>query len=116
MDLGFSLTLQLAADEIPLAEVAHAMELDVVLAAAAARQASSPTAHEMALILRGQEGGEDKVQTLANMFAPRVGGVMGAACLSGSFNPIVAEVVTVGKCDERAIYLGDLADVQGSGR
>ncbi len=70
----------------------------------------------MASVLRGQEAEGDMIQALAAMFAPRAGGMIDAACLSGSFNPLAAGHSTVGKDDEQAFYLGDLADVQGSSR
>ena len=40
--------------------------------------------------LRGQDGGDDWVQELADVFAPRSGGMIEAVRLSGSFNPVVA--------------------------
>ena len=56
-------------------------------AATAAAQAASPTAQAS---LRGQDGGDDWVQELADVFAPRSGGMIEAVRLSGSFNPVVA--------------------------
>ncbi|WP_188061967.1 hypothetical protein [Sphingobium sp. KCTC 72723] len=66
-------------------------------AACAAEQAASPTAKAMAGILRGQDGSEDWVQELADMFAPRSGGVIGAVRLAGSFNPLIASRLAVGQ-------------------
>ena len=59
-------------------------------AATAAAQAASPTAKAVAGSLRGQDGGDDWVQELADVFAPRSGGMIEAVRLSGSFNPVVA--------------------------
>lgn len=59
-------------------------------AATAAAQAASPTAKAVAGSPRGQDGGDDWVQELADVFAPRSGGMIEAVRLSGSFNPVVA--------------------------
>jgi hypothetical protein len=116
MDLGFSRTLRVPTDASLPEDAAPMVDLPILLAVAAARQASSPTVREMASVLRGQEEEGSKVQTLAGVFAPRQGGKVDAACLEGSFNPLFATHRTVGTDDERGVYLGDSADVQGSDR
>lgn len=66
-------------------------------AACAAQQAASPTAKAVAGVLRGQDGREDWVQELAEIFAPRSGGVIEAVRLAGSFNPLTASRLAVGQ-------------------
>lgn len=66
-------------------------------AATAAAQAASPTARAVAGILRGQDGSDDWVQELADIFAPRSGGTIEAVRLAGSFNPLVASRLIGGK-------------------
>jgi hypothetical protein len=66
-------------------------------AASAAAQAASPTAQAVSGILRGQDEGEDWIQELADIFAPRSGGVIEAVRLSGSFNPLAAKHLGVGQ-------------------
>ncbi|MCP1469984.1 hypothetical protein J3E64_001671 [Sphingobium sp. OAS761] len=82
-------------------------------AATAAEQAASPTARAMAGILRGQDSGGDWIQELAEIFAPRSGGVIEAVGRTGSFNPSMASRLGGGKVDEGRVYRGALADVQG---
>jgi len=72
-------------------------DLPVLLAASAAQQAASPTARRMASFLRGQERQDDTIHVLAQMFGPRTGSVIDAACLAGSFNPLLARHLTVGR-------------------
>ncbi|MDX3909882.1 MAG: hypothetical protein QHC67_08690 [Sphingobium sp.] len=74
-----------------------AADLPVLLAASAAQQAASPTARRMASFLRGQEREDDQIHVLSQMFGPRTGSVIDAACLAGSFNPMVARHLTVGQ-------------------
>ncbi|HKY79850.1 MAG TPA: hypothetical protein VJM09_00070 [Sphingobium sp.] len=64
-------------------------------AASAAAQAASPTALAMAGVLRGQERRSDWIQDLAEIFAPRSGGMIEAARPVGSFNPLIAEHLRV---------------------
>lgn len=66
-------------------------------AASAAAQAASPTAKAMAGILRGQDVKADWVQELADIFAPRSGGMIEAERPAGSFNPRVANRLTGGE-------------------
>ncbi|WP_022682488.1 hypothetical protein [Sphingobium bisphenolivorans] len=66
-------------------------------AASAAAQAASPTAQAVAGVLRGQEEEGDWVQELADILAPRSGGGIDAEALAGSFNPLVANRLRVGK-------------------
>jgi hypothetical protein len=66
-------------------------------AASAAAQAASPTAQAVAGVLRGQDAAGDWVQELADILAPRSGGDIDAVGLSGSFNPLVASRLRVGK-------------------
>lgn len=66
-------------------------------AATAAAQAASPTARAVAGILRGQDGNDDWVQELADIFAPRSGGTIEAVRLAGSFNPLVASRLIGGR-------------------
>ncbi len=66
-------------------------------AATAAAQAASPTAQAVAGILRGQDEAEDWVQELAEIFAPRSGGMIEAVRLAGSFNPLVASRLARGR-------------------
>lgn len=66
-------------------------------AACAAQQAASPTAQAVAGVLRGQDGTEDWIQELAGIFAPRSGGMIEAVRLAGSFNPLIANRLAVGK-------------------
>ncbi len=95
MDLSFSRTREAKITGATPVTVRTA-GLPVLLAASAARQAASPTCCALASILRGQDGGDDRVQALAGIFAPRQNGVVDAACLSGSFHPGVANMMTVG--------------------
>jgi len=66
-------------------------------AATAAAQAASPTARAVAGSLRGQDGGDDWVQELADIFAPRSNGTIEAVRLAGSFNPLIASRVVRGQ-------------------
>lgn len=66
-------------------------------AATAAAQAASPTARAVAGILRGQDGNDDWVQELADIFAPRSGGTIEAVRLAGSFNPLIASRLIGGR-------------------
>ena len=66
-------------------------------ATSAAEQAASPTAKAVAGVLRGQDGMEDWVQELAEVFAPRSNGRIDAVRLAGSFNPLVAYRLRVGE-------------------
>lgn len=59
-------------------------------AATAAAQAASPTAKAVAGVLRGQDGDDDWIQELADIFAPRSNGTIEAVRLAGSFNPLIA--------------------------
>ncbi|MCI4590606.1 hypothetical protein MOK15_10925 [Sphingobium sp. BYY-5] len=65
-------------------------------AATAAVQAASPTALAVAGILRGQDLGNDWIQELADIFAPRSGGTIDAVRLAGSFNPLIASRLAEG--------------------
>ncbi|EQB31139.1 hypothetical protein [Sphingobium ummariense] len=82
-------------------------------AVSAATQAGSPTARAVAGVLRGQDGPEDWVEELAGVFSPGSSGVIDAARLAGSFNPLIAGHSRWGKDDENGVYRGALADVQG---
>ncbi|MFB0874687.1 MULTISPECIES: hypothetical protein [unclassified Sphingobium] len=82
-------------------------------AATAAAQAASPTAQAVAGVLRGQDGGDDWIQELAGIFAPRSGGMIEAVRLTGSFNPLIASRLIGAKEDEGGVYRGALAPVQG---
>lgn len=66
-------------------------------AATAAAQAASPTALAVAGVLRGQDEPGDWVQELANIFAPRSGGMIEAVRLAGSFHPRIASRLAGGK-------------------
>ena len=66
-------------------------------AASAAAQAASPTAQAVAGVLRGQEVEGDWIQELADILAPRSGGEIEAVGLAGSFNPLIANRLRVGK-------------------
>ena len=66
-------------------------------AATAAAQAASPTAQAVAGILRGQDGGDDWIQELADIFAPRSNGTIEAVRLAGSFNPLIASRLAGGQ-------------------
>ena len=69
----------------------------ILRAASAAAQAASPTARAIAGVLRGQDETGDWVQELADIFAPRSSGMIDAARLTGSFNPLIAEHLKVGQ-------------------
>ena len=71
--------------------------LPFLLAAAGAAQAASPTARAIANVLRGQDRGGDWVQALAHMFAPVAGGMIDAERLGGSFHPLMARRLAVGR-------------------
>lgn len=66
-------------------------------AASAAAQAASPTAQAVAGVLRGQDGKNDWIQELAEIFAPRLDGKIEAVRLAGSFNPLIASHLGVGQ-------------------
>lgn len=66
-------------------------------AATAAAQAASPTARAVAGMLRGQDGTDDWIQELADVFAPRSSGTIEAVRLAGSFNPPVANRLIGGR-------------------
>ncbi|HAF41774.1 MAG TPA: hypothetical protein DCG90_08415 [Sphingobium sp.] len=66
-------------------------------AATAAAQAASPTAQAVAGVLRGQDGEDDWVQELAELFAPRSDGMIEAVRLAGSFNPLIARRLAGGQ-------------------
>lgn len=82
-------------------------------AASAAAQAASPTAQAVAGIVRRPQGGNDWIQELAEILAPRSESVIDAVHLAGSFNPGVAGQLRWDKEDEGSVYRGALADVQG---
>ncbi|MGE4321884.1 MAG: hypothetical protein AB7E60_02515 [Sphingobium sp.] len=65
-------------------------------AVSAAAQAASPTAQAVTTSLRGQDGPEDWIQDLAEILAPRSGGVIDAARFAGCFNPLIAKRLGVG--------------------
>lgn len=112
MDLSFHRTGGLKpANAKPVATRAPAWPL--LRAASAAAQAASPTALAVAGVLRGQEVEKDWIQELADILAPRSGGVVDTVHLSGSFNPNVAGDSGWDKEDEGNVYCGDLADLQG---
>jgi len=66
-------------------------------AASAAEQAASPTAQAVAVVLRGQDQGEDWIQELAEIFAPRSGDMIEAGRPTCSFNPLIAQHLRVGQ-------------------
>lgn len=97
MDLSFLRTGKLTpADAIPV-DRTRVPAWPFLLTASAARQAASPTAQAVAGVLRGQEEKDDWVQGLADIFAPRPGGMIDADRLAGSFNPLVADRLRVGQ-------------------
>lgn len=101
MDLSFSRMLALKATGALPPGAVWTADLAVLLAASAAQQAASPTAQRMASFLRGQDREDDQVQVLARLFGIKagqnMGGVIDAACLVGSFHPLLAQKLTVGK-------------------
>lgn len=100
MDLSFSRMLALKATGALPPGAVWTADLPVLLAASAAQQAGSPTARRMASFLRGQERQDDKIHVLAEIFGANttIGtrSVIDATCLAGSFNPLVAQNLTVG--------------------
>lgn len=98
MDLSFLRTRGLKASFTKPAGLRRVPVWPSLRAASAAAQAASPTALAIAGVLRGQEEvAGDWVQELAGIFAPRSGGGIDAAGLAGSFNPLVASRLKVGK-------------------
>ena len=75
----------------------HAPVWPLLRAASAAEQAASPTALAVAGVLRGQDETSDWIQDLAEVFAPRPGGMIEAARPTGSFNPLIAQHLRVGQ-------------------
>lgn len=69
---------------------------DIEMAALAHRtmQTGAPAP---ASILRGQDEADDPVLTLAHLIAPTCGSMIEAASLAGSFNPLIARQLMVGK-------------------
>lgn len=114
MDLGFQRSGGLRPAGIRKAGYARVPAWPYLLAACAANQAGSPTAQALTAVLRGQHVADDWVQELADIFSARSDGTIEAVHLAGSFNPPVASRLRVGQDDEGDVYLGDLADVQGS--
>ncbi|BAV65122.1 hypothetical protein [Sphingobium cloacae] len=113
MDLGFIRGGGLSPANARPVSLPHVPVWPLLRATSAAAQAASPTAQAVAGLLRGQEGHADWVQELAEIFAPRSGGTIEAVRLGGSFNPLVASRLRGGKDDERGVYRGALADLQG---
>jgi hypothetical protein len=97
MDLSFQRAGGIKAAGIRPAGGMRVPAWPLLRSACAARQAASPTASAVAGVLRGQDGGEDWIQELARMFAPRSDGAVGAVRLAGSFNPLIASRLGVGQ-------------------
>lgn len=115
MDLGFIRGGGLNPAHARPASLPHIPVWPLLRATSAAAQAASPTAQAVAGILRGREENGDWVQELAEIFAPRSNGMIEAVRLGGSFNPMAASRLKGGRDDERGVYRGALADLQGSG-
>lgn len=94
MDLSF---VALGDDELAGGAMPVAGDLSLMLVAAAAVQATSPTVRALHTVLRGQGGHDERLRSLAQIFAPRETGAMVKPSLDGSFNPFVAGILAVGR-------------------
>lgn len=74
-----------------------AADLPVLLAVSSALQAASPTVRALASTPRGRSDASDHIQALTQIFAPGNDDLGRAHCLAGSFNPLIAKDLTVGK-------------------
>lgn len=97
MDLGFQRSGGLRPIGIRPAGRSRAPAWPFLRAAAAAAQAGSPTAVMLTGMLRGQHDAGDWIQELAQIFAPDSDGMIDAVRLAGSFNPLVASRLLVGR-------------------
>lgn len=91
MDLSFQFVQKQWGGTPVLLTRAKTPDLGVLLAAAAAQQAVTPTARFVATALQGPDQSQDMVQTLAQVFAPRKREAVDSGQLGGSFNPVIAE-------------------------
>lgn len=97
MDLGFSSRQGfLPTGAVPVAGTLP-VDLPVLLAAAAAYQAVSPTARHVASALDHEQDAQDMIHGLVQLFALRRSEYRTVASLAGSFNPLVARQFTVGQ-------------------
>ncbi|MEO8722295.1 MAG: hypothetical protein ABI395_02060 [Sphingobium sp.] len=76
---------------------AEAATLDDIFATATARRGTSPSFRCLAAILRGQDEEYDSLHALAQLVASGTGGLIETASLAGSFNPVIAKQLSVGK-------------------
>lgn len=90
MDMSFALIQRTAPAE-------HAVTLADITASAATRRGQSPSFRCLATILRGQDEDYDCVHALARLVASGNGGLIETASLAGSFNPLIARQLTVGR-------------------
>ena len=78
--------------------VGMAATLADILAAAQTHRMSLPAASApVDEVLRGQDGTPDPVHILAHLVAPPHGDLIEVARLAGSFNPLIAQQLMVGK-------------------
>lgn len=97
MDLTFTRKGGLMAGQLQPVRRLRVPAASFLIARAAAAQAASPTASAVAHVLRGQDHGDDWVQELAQIFAPRSGGMIEAVASGGCFNPTIASRLGVGQ-------------------
>jgi hypothetical protein len=90
MDMSFSLMR-------PAANAPAALTMADFAAESDARREMIPAMVGLAAILRGQDTGIDHVSMLARLVVSGSRGVIDAAKLGGSFNPLVAHHLMVGK-------------------
>lgn len=76
---------------------AKGASLDDIFATATTRRGMSPSFRCLAAILRGQDEEYDSLHALAQLVASGTGGLIETASLAGSFNPVVARQLSVGK-------------------